>query len=257
MRQTAILLVFLSFAAIGLSGCAAPATATPSPVPDTAVPAAAAPTDDLPPIAAKLHWFGTSAILYHGSKNVYFDPVLLQGNVPAADVVLISHAHSDHADIESLRRIVTPRTVLIISPDVTSFYESHKAELGVEAIVLDEGETAEAGGIKVRAVPAFDTAGHPRSAKGMGYVVEVDGTTIYFAGGTRMYPEMADIRSDVTIYPWYQNADILAAAEIMQTKTFIPVHAGYTGVKSFVEVYQKDFPKLTFVALEPGPYPPL
>jgi L-ascorbate metabolism protein UlaG (beta-lactamase superfamily) len=90
----------------------------------------------------------------------------------------------------------------------------------------------------------------------MGFVVTVDGERIYFAGGTRFYPEMANIGSDVTIYPWYRNDDVLQAAKVLPTKVIILVHAGASGVKAFVDVHGKEFPNLKFVALEVGPYNP-
>jgi L-ascorbate metabolism protein UlaG (beta-lactamase superfamily) len=180
-------------AAAALAACASPAAE--SPAAETAL------SPDLPAAAGKLHWFGISSILYGGSQTVYFVPVMIEGEVPPADVVLIRHAHDDHANPEDLKRVITPQTLLIISPNAGGFSAAHEEEIGGPALVLDEGETADAGGAVVRAVPACDTVFHFRESKGMGFVVTVDGETISFAGGTRFYPEMAAYESVVTIYP--------------------------------------------------------
>ena len=241
-----------------LAGCTATATIEPAspPVETTSAPETAAPVSNLPAVVEKMHWFGISSILYHGTKNIYFDPVMIEGNVPPADIILISHAHDDHANLEDLKRILSPNSVLIISPNVEGFYRTNEKEIGVPAVILDEGESTEVAGIRIKAVPAFDQQIHFRESKGMGFVVSVDGERIYFAGGTRMYPEMAEIENDVTIYPWYRNDDILAAAAILNTQVLIPVHAGASGVKAFVDLYGNEITRLKIIALDPGPYNP-
>jgi L-ascorbate metabolism protein UlaG (beta-lactamase superfamily) len=241
-----------------LAGCATGATAVPSPT-ETAAPASvpATPTSDLPPAVAQLHWFGTAAVLFHGTKNIYFDPVNLSGDLPPADLILISHAHSDHADLASLQQIIGPDTVLIISPNVTDFYEQNKDALGILATVLAEGETTHVGDISIRAVPAYDSnGGHPREAGGVGYVATIDGQKIYFAGGTNYFPEMAQIESDVTLYPMYARADAEKVIGILPTKVFIPIHTSGTGASAYAVVFAKLPTKIKFVALNDGPYNP-
>ncbi len=255
MNKPVSILVVGALAVLFLAGCAAPSGAGGTNEPAT-VQEAATPTSDLPAAVGKLHWFGTSAILYHGSKNIYFDPVTLDGDLPKADFILISHAHADHADLASIQKIAGPGTILIISPNMQGFYQSHAHQIGVVPLIMKEGDIEKIGGIQVEAVPAYDDAIHFRSTGGAGFIVTVDGERIYFAGGTRWIPEMSDFVSDVTIYPWYRNADILAAAKILQTKVLIPVHAGESGVKAFVDVYAKEITRLKIVALIPGPYHP-
>jgi L-ascorbate metabolism protein UlaG (beta-lactamase superfamily) len=241
-----------------LAGCGTAATVATPPT-ETAAPTTvpATPTSDVPPEVSKIHWFGISAILFHGSKNIYFDPVNLSGNLPPADLILISHAHSDHADLASLQKIIGPDTVLIISPNVTVFYEQNKDALGIPATVLAEGETTQVGDISIRAVPAFSSgAGHLRESGGVGYVVTVDGEKIYFAGGTNFYPEMAQIESDVALFPIYSNADAEKVIEVLPTKIFIPIHISGTAATAYAAVFATLPTKIKFIALQDGPYNP-
>jgi L-ascorbate metabolism protein UlaG (beta-lactamase superfamily) len=137
-------------------------------LPQTAAPTqeSGVPASDLPTAAGKLHGFGISSILYHGSKNIYFDPVLLDGAVPAADIILISHAHDDHVEMASLKKIITSETVLIISPNAAGFYDTHREEIGIPAVILNEGELTEVGAVTIQAVPAFDMQYHARGTGG-------------------------------------------------------------------------------------------
>jgi len=252
-------ILFLVLIAILLAGCASVQTAAPTALPtDTVAPTAVpvSPTPDLPSSVAKLHWFGFASVLYHGSRNIYFDPVAVAGNLPTADLILISHGHSDHADLESIKRIIGPHTTLIISPNCTSFYDQNKAEFGVPAIVLAEGETVQVGDITVKAYPAYDTGFHPRAAAGVGYVVTVDEERIYFAGGTNFYPEMAQIESDVTLYPMYTKDDVQKVIEVLPTKVMILIHTSGPGSQAFAALFAKLPTKIKFVALEAGPYNP-
>ena len=114
--------LFLSFCLLAgsLTACAAPtlvptAEPTSTPAPSTSTPCAA---DAL----SKLHWFGTSAILYNGSQKIYFDPISLTGTFPPADIILITHAHTDHWSVNDLKKIIGPKTTLIISPSVKVAY---------------------------------------------------------------------------------------------------------------------------------------
>ena len=139
---------------------------------------------------------------------------------------------------------------MIISPNVTSFYDRNKAELGVPAKVLAEGETVQVGDIVVKAYPAYDTTFHPRTAGGVGYVVTVDGEQIYFAGGTNYYPEMAQIESDVTLYPLYKEADVQKVIEVLPTKVMILMHTSGPAAKAYAVLFAKLPTKIKFVVLE-------
>ncbi len=261
MKQKIHVILLAGLLILTVAGCAVQAAVTPVPTATaTAAPTATAipptPTSDLPSAVGKLHWFGVASILYHGSKNIYFDPYNLRGNPPTADLILISHAHQDHADLASLLKIIGPNTILIISPGCAGFYENNKADLGIPATVLAEGETTQVGDIAIRAYPAYDMGFHPRSAGGLGYVVTVDGERIYFAGGTHYYPEMAQIESDVALYPMYDETDARQVIVVLPTKVMIPIHTSGPEAKDYAVSFAKLPTKIKFVALDAGPYNP-
>lgn len=80
----------------------------------------------------------------------FVPPALTIRELPPLDLILLSHAHMDHYDIPSLRRL--PRGVpVILARDTTEFLDG----LGfTQAQELDWGQTAEVGGVHIEAVPA-------------------------------------------------------------------------------------------------------
>jgi L-ascorbate metabolism protein UlaG (beta-lactamase superfamily) len=265
MKRFLTLCLLVCISAISLTGCQAPPTAIPTPVPPTSTPVP--PTPTMPPptltaadVVSKLHWFATdtSSILYRGSKIIYFDPVTLGGDLPPADVILVTHAHSDHWSPVDIKQIIGPNTILIISPNVVSAYEASKEALGIPAKVLDEGETTEANGVSVQAVPAYtNDGGHPRDQKGMGYIVGVDGVRLYLAGAADAYPEMAQYQCDVALIPVYTRERASALAAVIPAKTFVFEHVSVWVVQSLVTLATKEFNgQKTFMYLVPGPNTP-
>jgi L-ascorbate metabolism protein UlaG (beta-lactamase superfamily) len=203
-----------------------------------------------------LHWFDTVAFLYHGSQNIYFDPIGLVGNLPPADLILITHAHTDHWSIADIKKIIGPNTTLIISPNMSVVYETNKADFGVPATLLAEGQTIEVNGVNIEAVPAYG-AGHPREAGGVGYIVTIDGIRIYNAGGTDAYPEMAQNTSDIALIPAYSKALAQAMAEIIPAKVIVIEHTSFYAATALATIFTQDMGGgKTFVALAAGPYLP-
>ena len=234
-----------------LAGCAPAATPQPTatPIPPTATPS-------MQDFVGKLHWFGTSAFLYRGSRVIYFDPVALSGTLPPADLILVTHAHSDHWSVADIQKIIGPKTVLVISPNVSASYQVDKALLNIPVTTLSEGQTTEVNGISIQAVPAYG-AGHPREAGGMGFIVAVDGVRMYMSGGTDAYPEMAQYASDIAFIPAYSRAQAEALVKVIPAKTIIIEHTSYYAAKALGDLFTQGVGAgKTFVALESGPLAP-
>ncbi len=159
------------------------------------------------------------------------------------DAVLISHAHHDHLDLASLRRL--GRNIPLIVPRGAGAWLGKR---GFGAVTeLSVGEATRVGPLWVRAVRADHDArrpGGPR-AEAMGFVVSGPGgqertaREIYFAGDTALYPAMADLAPslDVALVPvagWGPklgpgHMGPLEAAEavaLMRPRLAIPVHWG-------------------------------
>lgn len=180
-----------------------------------------------------IEWLGHDSFRLTGSATVYIDPWRLSKGAAAADLVLVTHDHSDHFDKNDIASVSTPQTVVVGPAEVTGKLT------GAQTRTVVPGETAVVGGVKVTAVPAYNLnkysdpkAGvlfHPKEDGKVGYVVELDGRMIYHTGDTDNIPEMSDIDVDVALVPvsgtYVMTVDeALEACTRLKAKTVIPMH---------------------------------
>lgn len=117
------------------------------------------------------------------------------------DAVLISHAHHDHLDPRSLRRIAHGPTV--VAPEgCTPLLRRSGATHIVE---VEAGDRLQIGSIALEAVPAAHSLGrYPlgRRTAALGYLLE-GSSSVYFAGDTDVFPEMAELagRANIAVLP--------------------------------------------------------
>ncbi|HPC81971.1 MAG TPA: MBL fold metallo-hydrolase [Thermoanaerobaculaceae bacterium] len=172
-----------------------------------------------------LHWLGHDAFRIDGPPVVYLDPYRLAGELPPADLVLITHDHFDHLSAEDVAKVRVPRTIVAGPPEVA-------ARLGgVE--VLHAGDERTLAGVSVRAVPAYNTNKkfHPKKSGKVGFVLTVGGVTYYHAGDTDLIPEMEGLRPDVALLP-VSGTYVMTAAEAAEAarriapRTVVPMHWG-------------------------------
>jgi len=172
-------------------------------------------------------------------------PAISTRDMPPVNAVLISHPHLDHMDIPTLDRL--DKSAAVVVPRGTG----NMAEtLGYKETVAMRTweEFSPANGIKVTATPAVHIGvrgwGLRAAARGaVGYVVEMSGLKIYFAGDTAYGPHFGEIREklkpDIALLPigayrpWFfmknfhmDPASALKAFEDLGAKWCLPYHWG-------------------------------
>ena len=174
---------------------------------------------------SKIHWLGHDSFRIDGTRTLYFDPFQIQGG-PGADLIFISHDHFDHCSPEDVEKIRKESTVIITEKDSAG-------KLKGDVRVLKPGEKMEVAGVKVEAVPAYNTDKdfHPRKNGWLGFIVEVDGVRVYHAGDTDVIPEMDGMQVDIALLPvsgtYVMTAEqAVEAAKAIQPKVAIPMHYG-------------------------------
>jgi len=198
-------------------------------------------------LIGKLHWLGHDSFRLDGPPVIYFDPWKLRRRPPVADLVLVSHEHSDHCSPNDVKKVCGPDTVVVANAGAAAKLRG--------AQVIRPGDRLNVAGVEVEAVRAYNvnkfrSAGvpfHPREAEHVGYIVTVDGVRVYFAGDTDHIPEMADIACDVAFLPvsgtYVMTAEEAAeAARTLKPQIVVPMHYG-SGIgtaddgRQFAELY--------------------
>ncbi len=140
-----------------------------------------------------------------GPKRIT-SPALTPEEVGKADLILLSHAHFDHFDLPSLRKLADPRTQVITAKGTSRLlrrlrFQEVRELGGHEQIQVRDGVT-------VRAFPVRHWGNrYPWNHEygWTGYVIEKKGVRLLFAGDTAYTPDFADLRKigsiDVAFMP--------------------------------------------------------
>src|SRR6185503_7337082 len=148
-----------------------------------------------------------SPVSWAGPKRVR-PPGLAFEQLPRIDVVLISHNHYDHLDLDTLRRLERAHQPLFVTClGNRAFLAQHGLGRVTE---LDWWDTAPVGSGRVLCTPAQHWSGRGLSDRNRtlwgGFVIELADRTVYFAGDTGYCAQFAEIRSrygvvDVALLP--------------------------------------------------------
>jgi L-ascorbate metabolism protein UlaG (beta-lactamase superfamily) len=132
-------------------------------------------------------------------------PPLTFETLPPIDLILLSHAHMDHFDIPSLRRLRSPQTTIITAPFTTEFLRPRRYR---EVRELAWGESARCGPAVCKAFEVNHWGARYRSDtfRGYnGYTIEAGRHRVVFAGDTAMTGAFRSLRSsrrfDLAIMP--------------------------------------------------------
>ncbi len=207
----------------------------------------------------KLHWLGHDSFRLDGPPVIYFDPWKLPPGMPAADIVLVSHEHGDHCSPGDVKQISGPHTVIVCNQ--TAAPKLGGSPCG-DVRVMRPGETLTLGDVTVQAVPAYNLTKfrspgvpfHPQDALHNGYVVTLNGESIYFAGDTDHIPEMAQIHCDMALLPvsgtYVMTAEEAAqAAQAIRPRLAVPMHygAGVVGTVNDAERFKELYSGQTLI----------
>ncbi|MCK5650041.1 MAG: MBL fold metallo-hydrolase [Gemmatimonadetes bacterium] len=183
-----------------------------------------------------------------GDKVIHIDPVGREadyGAMPKADLILVTHEHGDHLDLDVIDELRLERTRVIVSQSC--------AEGAEGADVMANGDEREVGGIPIEAVPAYnivhlrggDTPYHPRG-DGNGYILTFGDTRVYVAGDTENTPEMKALEDiDVAFLPmnlpYTMTPEMVAeAAKAFRPGILYPYHFGSTDTDELVRLLEGE-----------------
>lgn len=185
-----------------------------------------------------------SVMLRHGGKVIHVDPVGREadyGTIPDADLILITHEHGDHLDVDAIAQVRKPGTEIVVSSSCDGRVDG--------ANVMANGEVATRAGLRIEAVPAYNLVHqrsegvpyHPRG-NGNGYLIDFADVRVYVAGDTENTPEMKALRGvDVAFLPmnvpFTMTPEMVAdAARAFRPRILYPYHFGDTDTGELVRL---------------------
>lgn len=187
-------------------------------------------------------------MLAFGGRIIHIDPysqVADYARLPGAHLVLITHEHGDHLDLNALARVRTGQTELV--------WTEACARRGEGGIVMRNGDVRTVQGVIIEAVPAYNVVHrqesgqpfHPRGA-GNGYILTFGDTRVYVAGDTENTPDLKSLRDiDVAFLPmnlpYTMTPEMVAdAAKAIQPKIVYPYHYGDTDTRKLADLLRDE-----------------
>lgn len=196
-----------------------------------------------------IYFIGHGTLMFdYGGKIIHVDPVSSEADysrLPKADLILITHSHSDHLDKQAIDKIRKADTQIILN-------QESAAQLG-EGRVLANGDILSFLGLTIEATPAYNTSKgrerfHPKG-RDNGYLISFNDKRVYVAGDTENHAQMMALRNiDIAFLPMNQPytmtpEQVATAARAFRPKVLYPYHYGDTDPNKLLGLLQ-DIPEV-------------
>ncbi len=192
-----------------------------------------------------IDWLGyATSRIADGEHVIYIDPgrygVLEGYDARDGDLVLVTH--DDHYDPDGIERVTKPDATVGVFEGISSEEIEREtrpvSDLAYDVRRIGIGDSISVDGVGVEAIAAYNTAdGHTREdgtpyhpeGEGVGYRLDVDGTTIFYPGDSDVVPEYEGLAADVFLAPiddaFTMSPDaIVDLAERIGAELVVPVH---------------------------------
>jgi L-ascorbate metabolism protein UlaG (beta-lactamase superfamily) len=184
-------------------------------------------------------------------KIIHIDPVLRMGNYenyPKADLILITHHHGDHMDLNAIDLIKKENTKIILTKKCHELSENLS-----EVIIMQNGDVLNINQIEIEAIPAYNMihkreSGEPYHPKGEGngYMLTFGDKKVLVAGDTENIPEIKELKNiDIAFLPmnlpYTMTPEMVAdAAKAFRPKVLYPYHYSNTDTSILIEVLENE-----------------
>ncbi len=180
-------------------------------------------------------------------KVIHVDPfsrLADYSQLPKADIILITHHHGDHFDLNAIEKIKKENTAVVLTILCAEKFDGET--------VMNNGDIKEIDGIKIEAMPAYNIvhkrdSGEPFHSKGTcnGYVITFGDKKVYVSGDTENTPEMKALKGiDVAFLPmnlpYTMTPEMVAdAAKSFKPKILYPYHYGDTNISKLIDLMKE------------------
>src|SRR3989337_2309030 len=152
----------------------------------------------------KIRWYGHDTFTLEKGLTICIDPYKLSRSIHP-DIILISHNHFDHLSLDDLKKISSVNTIIVAANECIS---------------------------QLSTIPSKERIGlTPGQDNKIGFVIDIEGVSIYHTGDSDLIPEMTDLKPDILLVPvsgtYVMTAKEAAkAVEKIKPRIAIPMHYG-------------------------------
>jgi L-ascorbate metabolism protein UlaG (beta-lactamase superfamily) len=181
---------------------------------------------------------------------IHIDPTMREADyfrMPDADLILVTHQHGDHLDLNAIHHILKGDTKVVMTQSCVDQLEDFKA------MVMKNGDKTTLLGLDIEALPAYNiqhkrpdgTPYHPRG-EGNAYIVDFGDTRVLIGGDTENVPEIkaaenVDIAFLPMNLPYTMTPEMVAdAARAIRPRILYPYHYGDTDPGLLVELLKEE-----------------
>ncbi|NLH18329.1 MAG: hypothetical protein GX455_17275 [Phycisphaerae bacterium] len=188
--------------------------------------------DNLP---VRIKWLGHASLkIWINEFTIYIDPYQLVESPHDADLILITHSHSDHFSSSDINKAWKNGAILVGPSDVSNPNGQRQ--------LIQPGQTLTFGPAIITAVPSYNIVktNHPKSKNWLGFIVESGLVRIYAAGDTERIPEMKTLGNiSVAFLPidgtyTMNTIEAAAAAGDIDPDLAVPYHIRTANPQDFV-----------------------
>lgn len=164
-------------------------------------------------------WLGHASVKIETNDGIviYIDPYAGTDYSTPADLIIVTHGHSDHNQVNKVTK-----------KDGCLIYSAPSGNVG--GTIIRPGDSVEAFGISITAVYAYND--HHTKGECMGVVLDINGLKLYHSGDTSKIAEMAELTALnldyalVCIDGVYNMGpeEAMEALQVIQPKKAIPIH---------------------------------
>ncbi len=189
----------------------------------------------------ELTYLGHSCFMFSSSQGSLLVDPFISGNSLAGsisldeivpDYILLSHGHQDHVlDVETIYN--QSQASVVANFEVASWFQNR----GLERVIpMNHGGKLKLDFASIKLVNAVHSSSMPDGSYGgnpLGFVIEMDGQCLYFAGDTALHQDMKQIRDEyrvnLAILPVGGHftmgvEDALKAADYVDCKRILGMH---------------------------------
>jgi len=197
----------------------------------------------------KITFIGHGTLMFQfAGKTIHVDPVSQETDytkLPKADLIVVTHEHSDHLDLKAIETVRTAKTEMVLNETAAMKLKG--------GMVMKNGDVKTVQGIRIEAVPAYNivhmrSPGVPFHPKGVGngYIMTFGDKRVYIAGDTENTPEMKALKTiDIAFLPmnlpYTMTPEMVAdAAKAFRPKVLYPYHYSDTDVSKLTALLKNE-----------------